>query len=147
MSSRHSDRKRTAVLVVHGMGSQRPLESVRGVVQAVWLGKTPRTSRKRMWTHPEQRGTDIDLPVITIDSIPPRRPIPPDSIPSRRPIRPVDFHELYWAHLMSETRAVAVLLWLFELARRGPNLRPSIRSVYWGSLVFLALLILSVSLL
>jgi hypothetical protein len=28
---------RTAVLVVHGMGSQRPLETVRGVINAVWF--------------------------------------------------------------------------------------------------------------
>jgi hypothetical protein len=48
---------------------------------------------------------------------------------------------------MSETRAVAVLLWLFELARKGPRLKPSISAVYWGALVFLAALVLSVSLL
>lgn len=136
-----SDRKRTAILVVHGMGSQRPLDTARGVVEAIWFeGKNPRTSGKRMWTHPEQRGTDIDLPVITADT----KPITADSKP---PIPPVDFHELYWAHLMSETRAVAVLLWLFELARRGHRLKPSIRELYWGVVVFLALLVLSVSLL
>src|SRR5262249_33859621 len=56
-------------------------------------------------------------------------------------------HELYWAHLMSETRAVAVLLWLFELARMGPRLKPSISPLYWGTLVFLSALVLSVSLL
>jgi hypothetical protein len=128
---RRSDRKRTAILVVHGMGSQRPFDTVRGVVEAIWLeGQNPKRSGKRMWTHPEQRGADIDLPVITTDSIP-----------------RVDFHEVYWAHLMSETRAVAVLLWLFELARRGPRLKRSIRALYWGILSFLALLVLSVSLL
>jgi hypothetical protein len=30
---------------------------------------------------------------------------------------------------MSETRAVAVLLWLFELARLGPRLKPSIKGL------------------
>ena len=98
--------KRTAVLVVHGMGSQRPLDTVRGIVDAVWLegDKTARGLR-RIWTHPERSGVDdIDLPVITTNFIPDTH-------------RRTDFHELYWAHLMSETRAVAVLLWLFELAR------------------------------
>jgi len=47
---------------------------------------------------------------------------------------------------MSETRAVAVLLWLFELARKGPFLKPSIGPLYWGALIFLALLVLSASL-
>jgi hypothetical protein len=48
---------------------------------------------------------------------------------------------------MSETKAVAVLLWLFELARRGPWLKPSIGPLYWGTLIYLCLLVLSVSLL
>ena len=34
--------KRTAVLVIHGIGSQRALETVRGVIQGVWLdGENP----------------------------------------------------------------------------------------------------------
>lgn len=128
------DEKRTAVLVVHGMGSQRPLDTVRGIADAVWLegDETPANPR-RIWTHPERSGIDdIDLPVITTSSNERRRRI--------------DFHELYWAHLMSETRAVAVLLWLFELARTGPRLRPSIGAAYWAALTFLAALVLSASL-
>jgi hypothetical protein len=30
-------RKRTAILVVHGIGSQRALETVRGVMRGIWL--------------------------------------------------------------------------------------------------------------
>lgn len=126
--------RRTAVLVVHGMGSQRPLDTVRGVVNAVWLkGSDTPAKEARIWTHPERCGVDdLDLPVITTNSNDGRR---------------FDFHELYWAHLMSETRAVAVLLWLFELARTGPYLKPSIGAVYWAILTFLSALVLSVSLL
>lgn len=130
-------RKRTAVLVVHGMGSQRPLDTVRGVVDAVWLdGNTSGTGDKRIWTHPERSGIDdIDLSVITTNFV-------PDT-----DHRVIDFHELYWAHLMSETLATAVLLWLFELARMGPRLKPAIAALYWATLVFLCALILSVTLL
>jgi hypothetical protein len=133
---KHYPRKRTAVLVVHGMGSQRPLHTARDVVEAVWLeGKNRMESGRKIWTHHERCGTDIDLPVIVTSSVP------------NTDRRQVDFHELYWAHLMSETRAVAVLLWLFELARMGPRLKRSIKPLYWGALTFLALLVLSVSLL
>jgi hypothetical protein len=129
------DGKRTAILIVHGMGSQRPLHTARAFVEAIWLeGKNPKRSGRSVWIHPEQRGVDIDLPVIATNSTTYSDP-------------QVDFHELYWAHLMSETRAIAVLLWLFELARKGPALRRSIRALYWSVVVFLALLILSVSLL
>jgi hypothetical protein len=129
-------RKRTAVLVAHGMGSQRPLDTARGVVDAVWLqGDQTAHGSRRMWTHPERSGIDIDLPVITTNFV------------AGADHRRIDFHELYWAHLMSETRAVAVLLWLWELARKGPRLKPEIGALYWGVLIFLTLLVLSISLL
>ncbi len=116
------------------MGSQRPLDTTREVVDAVWLGDDPVT--RRIWTHPERSGVDdIDLPVITTNFVP--------GTHDRR----IDFHELYWAHLMSETRAVAVLLWLFELARMGPRMKPSIGALYWGALIFLSSLVLSAALL
>jgi len=131
-NQQRSRRKRTAVLVVHGMGSQRPLDTVRGIVNAVWLEGLIHPERK-IWTHPELSGVDIDLSVITTSSIP------------STDHRVADFHELYWAHLMSETRAVAVLLWLFELARKGPRLKSGMRSLWWCAAIFLALLILSVA--
>jgi hypothetical protein len=90
-------------------------------------------ARKRIWLHPELSGTDIDLPVITSNAV------PQEGLPK------VDFHEFYWSHLMSETRAVAVLLWLFELARKGPRLNPGIGALWWGSAIFLSFLILSVT--
>lgn len=131
------ERIKTAVLVIHGMGSQRPLDTTRGVVDAVWLeGDHSASGKRRTWNHPEQlSGADIDLPVITTNFVP------------KAVNRRIDFHELYWANLMSETRAVAVLLWLFELARMGPRLKRSIRALYWCAVVFLAFLVLSVSLL
>ena len=61
--------------------------------------------------------------------------------------RSIDFHELYWAHLMSETRAVAVFLWLFEMVRKGPRLKPGMRAVWWGASVFLCMLLASIVLL
>ncbi|THD54709.1 MAG: hypothetical protein E8A46_07495 [Bradyrhizobium sp.] len=131
-------KRRTAVLVVHGMGSQRPLDTVRGIINAVWLDKDgkPGKGDKRYWLHPERKNDDIDLAVLTTSGV-------SDTTDHRS----VDFHELYWAHLMSETRAVAVLLWLFELVRKGPRLKPGIRALWWGTTIFLCLLVQSVVLL
>ncbi len=128
---------RTAVLVVHGMGSQRPLETVRGIVDAVWHdGQPANLSTKRVWTHPEPSGVDMDLTVMTTNAL------------SGKPgDRTADFHELYWAHLMSQTRAVAVLLWLFELGRKGPRFTTAMNALWYCVAIFLCLLLLSVSLL
>ncbi|HEX2538391.1 MAG TPA: hypothetical protein VHL13_08925, partial [Pseudolabrys sp.] len=57
---------RTAVLVVHGMGSQRPLETVRGVINAVWFDDDDHNKgSKKLWSHPEPSGVDLDLTVMT----------------------------------------------------------------------------------
>jgi hypothetical protein len=87
--------KRTAVLVVHGIGNQRALETVRGVATAVLPTGT------KPWVHPEKSGIDVDLSVLTANDF---------STAEGKSKRSVDFHELYWAHLMSETRAIAVIL-------------------------------------
>jgi hypothetical protein len=131
-------KRRTAVLVVHGMGSQRALDTVRGVVEAVWLDsdEKPGKDDKRYWLHPERKNDDLDLSVMTTSDV-----------PGTDDHRSVDFHELYWAHLLSETRAVAVLLWLFELVRKGPRLKPGMRALWWGATIFLCLLVQSVVLL
>ena len=130
-------RKRTAVLVVHGIGSQRALETVRGVIRAIWLDEdNPDDKGKRLWSHPERDGADIDLSVMTTSEV-----------PKSADRRNVDFHELYWAHLMSETRAVAVLLWLYELCRKGPIMKPGINGLWWAAAIFLCLMNLSIAVL
>jgi hypothetical protein len=127
------------VLVVHGIGSQRAQQTVRGVVDAVWFDKdnpTDGSGTKKAWTHPEHSGTDLDLAVITTSEI--------SGTADRRN---ADFHEFYWAHLMSETKAVAVLLWLYELGRKGPHFKPGMNGLWWVAAWFLALLNLSVAVL
>ena len=127
--------KKTAVLVVHGIGSQRALETVRGVMRGVWLDKdNPADQGKRVWSHPERGGEDIDLTVLTTNEV-----------PGSTDGRLVDFHELYWAHLMSETKAVAVLLWLYELVRKGPFMKRGMNALWWGSAVFLCLMNLAIA--
>ncbi len=46
---------------------------------------------------------------------------------------------------MSETKAVAVLLWLFELGRKGPKISGQMNGLWWGGAIFLCLLLLSVT--
>ena len=129
--------KRTAVLVVHGIGSQRALETVRGVIKGVWLNsENPYDAGRRLWSHPQRDGADIDLTVMTTNEV-----------PESKDQREVDFHELYWAHLMSETKPVAVLLWLYELCRKGPIMKEGINGLWWVASIFLCLLNLSLALL
>jgi hypothetical protein len=106
-------------------------------MRGIWLDPdNPSDQGKRVWTHPEREGSDIDLAVMTTNRV-------PDSHDGRS----VDFHELYWAHLMSETKAVAVLLWLYELCRKGPIMKLGMNGIWWAAAIFLCLMNLSLALL
>lgn len=129
---------RTCVLIVHGMGNQRPLETLRGLFNGAFTA----AARPRMWLRPSHV-TGTDLPVITTRSV---------EVGGRS--QPMEFHEFYWAHHMGETRFVAAVLWLLELMRKGPEYaakrtdlrtgsppanRPDIQVMWWLGAVFLAL--------
>ncbi len=93
---------RTAVLVFHGIGDQRPMETMLGVVDAV-LGPpaTDEEAARRQgsiprWIKPYVgKDGSFDLKSVTT---------PPIGVSEKRRY---DFFELYWAHLMSGTRFVA----------------------------------------
>ncbi len=114
---------RTAVLVVHGMGNQRPLKTVRQIADALY-GNVPPPAGKpphRWWTKLDREVTDVDLPVIVTDAI-----------ETASGSRIVEFHECYWASEMAESRLTAVPMWLFELIRKGPwAMPPRIMSLWF----------------
>lgn len=119
---------RTAVLVIHGIGNQRPLETMRAAADAIYA-KDPALCGNRAEGDPalwmtfdrDDEARDVDLSVFTSNDISGGVGAP----------HYVDFHECYWAHVMSETRFVAVPLWIFDLIRKGPGLmRAGIRPLW-----------------
>ncbi|HET9640977.1 MAG TPA: hypothetical protein VFP12_17430 [Allosphingosinicella sp.] len=111
-----------AVVVIHGMGEQIPMETLTGFVDAVWTtdesrvdqgkpdpdtGETPRTKvRNASWSKPDPRNRSYELRVITTES----------ASNGRR----TDFYEYYWAHLIVDTTWAQVRAWIFELMLRNP---------------------------
>ena len=110
-----------AVVVIHGMGEQIPMETLTGFVDTVWTvdkdlvdqGKPdPNTGRKRTavrnasWSKPDPRNRSYELRVVTTES----------GLNRRR----TDFYEYYWAHLIVDTTWAQVRAWIFELMLRNP---------------------------
>lgn len=127
---------RTAVLIVHGIGNQRPLETLRGMVRAVWT-TDPVVSgpNANHWLHFDRLSGDVDLPVVTTSTVAGHD-------------HQIEFHEFYWAHTMAGTRLVAVLLWLFEFVRKGSRpLRPDLIRLWYVAVPFLVAVIASAVLL
>lgn len=121
--------ERTAVLMVHGMGNQRPLATVRAIVKALYGDVEPQPGDsipRRWWTKLDRDVGDIDLPVIvtaTVGTV---------DAEGKSDTRVIDFHECYWASEMAESRLAAVPMWLFELVRKGPSgMQRNIRALWF----------------
>src|SRR5262249_60581956 len=90
----HADKQ--AVVVVHGMGEQRPMDTIKAFVKAVWEIDEVITANKlphptQVWSKPDVRTGSLELRRITT-----RESIPSASFPHG--VR-TDFYQLYRAHL------------------------------------------------
>jgi len=121
----HKKKGKQAVVIIHGIGEQIPMDTLRGFVRAVWVtdedlidedrpdGQTGEKKRKRnpIWTRPDKRNRNFELRRITTEE-------------DRNDTR-TDFYEFYWAHLMHGTTLSQVLGWIWELFSRPRNKVPA----------------------
>jgi hypothetical protein len=128
-TEKHS--RRQAVLVIHGIGEQKPMETLRSFVEAIWTRRSDGSvdPDKRSWLRPDEISDSFDLRQICTKA-------------SGRDVR-TDFFELYWAHLMTGNRLVSVWNWIiFDLLLRpGRTMPPPMRQAR-RAIVPLAVIIL-----
>jgi hypothetical protein len=124
-----ADRTRIAVVLIHGIGEPRPMQTLRGFADAVAAAEPGVTIGT--WSKPF---ADSDLYDI-------RRIVMAGS--KTRPV--VDFYEFYWAHLMPAASVEQLLRWFGDLlARPVKSLSPALQRIYrigW-TLIGLAILTL-----
>ncbi len=113
---------RQAVLLIHGIGEQKPMATLRGFVRGVWTTATalhkPHPGANLHWSKPYGLSDSFEL----------RRLTTPDN---RNGIR-TDFFEFYWAHLMGGTRIAHVVAWARTLLVRWPWQVPAqLQLAYW----------------
>ncbi|MEM8894179.1 MAG: hypothetical protein AAGC88_06360 [Bacteroidota bacterium] len=118
-----SEPKRQAVVLIHGIGEQRPMEALQGFVKAVWEKENATlsihdNSRRTVWSKPDFTSGSFELRRLTTDY---------DKHCTR-----TDFFEFYWAHLMEGTRLRHVLSWAKRLLWRSPSQVPRpLTAAYW----------------
>ena len=113
---------RQAVVIMHGMGEQVPMETVRGFVDSVWRenpdvidrdrpvqGDDEKRSTNPTWTRPDDRTDLYETRRITTEK--------GDNDYY------TDFFEFYWAHLVHGTTWEQVRDWIFGLLFRNPFTR------------------------
>ncbi|MBN1140314.1 MAG: hypothetical protein JXB25_00745 [Deltaproteobacteria bacterium] len=121
-------RVRQAVVVIHGIGEQRPMDTLRGFADAVLEGKAGHAAKYR--SKPDVMNKSFETRCLQA----------PADRQCRRPL--TDFYEYYWAHHMENSKYTQVLGWLAGLMRRSPGTIPEpLRPAYclsWGLALFTA---------
>jgi hypothetical protein len=116
---------RQAVLLIHGVGEQKPMETLRRFVDSVWTRATeiqnPHATDRdgtKFWSKPDNISDSFEL----------RRLTTPQNIGDIS----TDFFEFYWQHLMQGTTYGHVVGWARTLLLRRPGTVPrQLRPAYW----------------
>lgn len=131
-------KKKQAVVLIHGMGEQRPMDTLRGFVNAVWRTDTALHNpdnphgRDSVWSKPDTVSESYELRRLTT--------------PKNRAGIETDFYEFYWAHLMEGTTYGHVLAWIRALVLRNPATMPRQLLLAWTVLVIILLAALAFAL-
>jgi hypothetical protein len=120
--------KKTAVVVVHGMGEQRPMQTLWGLVEALWAyDETASGQREFLYTKPDDISGSFELRRITTSK----------GAAGKR----FDFFEFYWAHLMSGNTVDSVASAVRTLLVRKPSsVPPRLVGVWLVGLVVMAVI-------
>lgn len=108
-----------AVVVIHGMGEQRPMSTLRNLVEAVWstdLSLTQDTPAKR--TTDSETGRPINRSWIVPDGRTGSHELRRITTVADSEDRRVDFYELYWADLLQGNALRHLLNWIWGLLLR-----------------------------
>ena len=116
-----------AVVVIHGIGEQRPMDTLRGFVEAMIPTDTP-DGKPLYWSKPDRLSRNFDLRVLKSSGR-----------------TSTDFYEYYWAHKMQGTKLGHLLGWLWDIFKRPRRdipdaIVPIWRSTRWTVLVLLLLI-------
>ena len=129
-----------AIVVIHGMGEQRPMDTIKDFADAVWKNDPEITANYRggaaeLWSKPDLRTGSFELRRITT-----RESIATATFPEG--VRS-DFYELYWADLSGGSTWSHVRDWVVGLLLRNPFTQvPRGVMLAWIALWIVALLII-----
>jgi hypothetical protein len=116
-----SKAKRQAVVIIHGIGEQRPMETLRAFVAGA-LGVEKEALKKFVFSKPDRIDDTLELRRLSVST---RENV--KESPLEKSCE-TDFYELYWQHLMQNTSWLSVRGWIIDLVVR-PKLPCRLRGV------------------
>jgi len=125
--------KKTAIVVIHGLGEQRPMDTISSFVGAAWSADRGLVTEKNstVWKKPQFVSGSFDLRRITTRKS--------DADKEKR----MDFFEFYWAHHMQGHKVGQLKAWLFGLFARAPATVP--KSVFGVWMLGVGLMVLGLA--
>lgn len=139
-STKATAKKKQAVVVIHGMGEQVPMDTLRSFVDTTWVTDENLIPRSRVdsnngqqrvenpvWSKPDRRNRSFELHRITTEE-------------AKNGVR-TDFYEFYWAHLMQGTTWEHFKIWFVDLLWRSPKRVPKDVFKAWIALWIITVLI------
>jgi hypothetical protein len=111
-----------AVVVIHGMGEQRPMDTIKAFVRAVWetdedITRNGLPNPTQVWSKPDERTGSLELRRITTRETITSPPEFPGGVRT-------DFYELYWADLTAGSTWNQFTAWVGGLLFRPWNRVP-----------------------
>ncbi len=136
-----------AVVVIHGMGEQIPMDTIKDFVRSVWqddeeITRNGHSHPTEVWSKPDPRTGSLELRRITTRETIPSAPEFPVGVRT-------DFYELYWADLTAGATWDSLEAWvsglLFRPLSRVPKgVRLAWAALWLGSLIVVALALLAI---
>ncbi|GAB2687107.1 hypothetical protein [Aliiglaciecola aliphaticivorans] len=137
-----STTKKQAVVLVHGIGEQRPMETVREFVKSVWV-KDTNLENTRFWNKPSEVSGSFEHRRLTTDYATIKNN--PDKGTASR----VDFFEYYWAHHTVGTTLEHLRGWVFSVLSRKPSDYPSALKpmiyLLWALIITIGVILITIN--
>lgn len=126
------DRDKTAVVIIHGVGEQRPMDTLWGFIDAAWLNDPDLVEpfQKFVYSKPGATENNHELRRVTTRG-------------DKNTGRSFDFHEYYWAHMFRGNTLSDVKGWLFSMFFRPRSQVPPEYHNYWWAGWGLAALVIA----
>lgn len=110
--------RKTAIIMIHGIGEQRPMDTLRSFADAVLSTTPPPAGKPSYWSKPDMISGSFELRRLNAYTA------------TRQPS--IDFYEFYWAHLMEGTSIGHAVEWLNNLLLRWPGQVPAKLRRLWA---------------
>lgn len=132
-------RKKQAVVVVHGMGEQRPMGTMRTIVDALWT-----TDETIKLEDPQNRDEDGNKSWIVPDIKTGSHDLQRITTPAMQDGCRTDFFEFYYADILDNAKLKNLWRWLLRVIKVRPEYVLERMVWPWTALCFLVVLILAV---